>query len=205
MPSPTPSEPTAETGFDPAVFWLQHKKTIVVLIALFVVAIVAYGTWEHMRSVREGEAVQMLAGAKTPDDYRKVIASYEGTPPAADALLLLAEKQRAEGKYDESSATLHQLIDKYPDYPLLSGAWTSLAANLEAQGKTDEALSTYQKVSSAYANSFSAPLALLSQARLLGQKGKTEEARKLYEQVMAQYRDNYVSQQASQELSKLKK
>jgi TolA-binding protein len=205
MPSPTPSTPTADTGFDPLVFWIQHQSKILLLLGLFAVALGGYAISEFVHNKRTAAAQAMLAGAKSADDYRKVISEYTGSMPAGDAYLLLADKQRAEGKVDESSATLHTFIDKYPSHPLISGAWTSLATNLEQQGKVDEALSTYQKVTTNFANTFSAPLALLGQARLLAQKGKTEDARRIYEQVMAQYQDNFAAQQASMELRKLKK
>lgn len=205
MPSPTTTTPPADTGFDPVVFWFQHKNKILLFTGLFVVALAVYGVSELLHQKRAAAAQKLYASAHSAEDYRKVIAEYGGTAPAGDALLMLAEKQRSEGKFDESSATLHTFIDKYPEHPLLSGAWTSLAATLEAQGKVDEALSTYQKVSTAYANSFSAPLALLAQARILQQKGKLEDARRTYEQVMTQYQDNYAAQQASMELRKLKK
>lgn len=205
MPSPTSSAPTADPGFDPLVFWIKHQSKILLLLGVFVVALGAYGLSEFIRDKRAASAQTLLASAKTADDYRKVISEYPGSNPAGDAYLLLANKLRAEGKLDESSAALHTFIDKYPAHPLISGAWTSLAANLEQQGKADEALTTYQKVSTNYANTFSAPIALISQARLLAQKGKIEEARRIYEQVMAQYQDNFVAQQASMELRKLKK
>lgn len=205
MPSPTTTTSPADTGFDPAVFWIQHKSKVLLFTGLFVVALAAYAISEYVREKRNTSAQTLFANAHSVEDYRKVIADYSGTSPAGDAYLLLAEKLRAEGKIDESSAALHTFIEKYPEHPLISGAWTSLAANLEAQGKVDEALSTYQKVTTTFANSFSAPLALTSQARLLVQKGKVEEARRIYEQVMAQYQDNFAAQQAAQELRKLKK
>jgi len=205
MPSPTPSAPAADPGFDPLVFWIKHQSKILLLLGVFVVALGGYALSEFIRNKRNASAQSLLANAKSADDYRKVISDYSGSNPAGDAYLLLAAKQRAEGKIDDSSATLHTFIDKIPQHPLISGAWTSLAANLEQQGKADEALSIYQKVSTNYANSFSAPLALLGQARLLAQKGKTEDARRIYEQVMAQYQDNFAAQQATMELRKLKK
>lgn len=205
MPSPTTPAPTADPGFDPLVFWIKHQSKVLLLLGVFVVALGAYALSELIRDKRAASAQAALANAKTPDDYRKVISDFSGSNPAGDAYLLLADKLRADGKLDDSSAALHTFIDKYPSHPLISGAWTSLAANLEQQGKVDEALSTYQKVSTNYANTFSAPLALLSQARLLAQKGKTEDARRIYEQVMAQYQDNIAGQQASMELRKLKK
>jgi TolA-binding protein len=197
--------PPADTGFDPLVFWIQHKSKLLLLAGVFAAALAAYALFQFTSNKRAAAAQALLASAHSADDYRKVIASYAGTAPAGNAYLLLAEKLRAEGKLDDSSAALHTFIDKYPQHPLISGAWTSLAANLEAQGKAAEALSTYQKVTTTFANSFSAPLALLAQARLLAQTGKTEDARRIYEQVMTQYKDNYAAQQAGQEVHKLKK
>jgi TolA-binding protein len=205
MPSPTTTTPPADTGFDPLVFWIQHKGKILLFTGLFVVALAAYGISEYVRMKRTAAAEAQFANAKTVEDFRKVITDYNGTAPAGNAYLLLAEKLRAEGKIDESSKELHTFIDKYPEHPLLSGAWTSLAANLEAQGKVDEALATYQKISTSFANSFSAPLALLAQARLLVQKGKPDDARRIYEQVIAQYQDNLAAQLAAEEVRKLKK
>jgi len=205
MSSPTTTTPPPDTGFDPVVFWIAHKGKILLFTGLFIVALAAYAISEVVNNKRTAAAETAFANAHTADDYRKLIADYSGTTPAGSSYLLLADRQRAEGKFDESSATLHTFLEKYPQHPLVSGAWTSIAANLEAQGKADEALTAYQKVSTTYANSFSAPLALNAQARLLAQKGKKEEARRIYEQIMAQYQDNYIAQLAAEELRKLKK
>jgi TolA-binding protein len=206
MSSPTTTTtPPAETGFDPLVFWFYHQKKILLFVGLVLVALAAYGISEYVRIKQSAAARAGLANAHSVDDYRKVIADFGGTASAGDAYLLLAAKLRSEGKFDESSTTLHTFIDKFPQHPMISGAWTSLAANLEGQGKVDEALGLYQKVSTSFANSFSAPVALTAQARLLAAKGKTEDARRIYEQVIAQYQGNVVSQLAAEELRKLKK
>jgi len=205
MPSPTSTPQPAETEFDPLVFWIKHQKTILMLCGLLVVALVGYALSEYIHNKRNASAQALLANAHSIEDYRKVIADYSGSMPAGDAYLMLAEKLRAEGKLDESSAALHTFIEKYPEHSLISGAWTSLATNLETQGKLDEALSTYQKVTTTYANSFSAPIALLAQARILAEKGKTEDARRLYEQMLTQFPGNFAAQQAQIELRKLKK
>jgi TolA-binding protein len=207
MPRPADTPPPAaaeETGFDPLVFWIQHRTKIVLLVALVVVGAAVYGISEWMRLSKQQGSTQLLSGAKTADDYRKVIAEYPGTSAAGNATLLLAAKLRDEGKYDESTAELKTFAEKYPKHELVSGAWTSMAANLEAQGKVDEALATYQRVSTSYAASFSAPVALLNQARILQGQGKKEEARKIYEQIVSSYQENPASQQATGELQKMK-
>jgi TolA-binding protein len=205
MSTPTTTTPPADTGFDPLVFWIQHKTKIVLLVALLVIGLVSFAVSEYVRTKSNAAAQELFAQANSADGFRKVIADYPGTAAAANASLMLAEKLRAEGKFDESTTTLRTFAEKYPTHQLISGAWTSIAANLEAQGKIDEALSAYQKVTTAYANSFSTPSAFLAQARLLNAKGKADEARRIYEQVMTQYQDNVAAQVAAQEIRRLKK
>ena len=49
MPTPAATTPPAEAGFDPLVFWIQHKSKVLLLAALFVVALGAYGISEYVR------------------------------------------------------------------------------------------------------------------------------------------------------------
>jgi TolA-binding protein len=204
MSSPTTTTPPVETGFDPLVFWIQHKTKIVLLVGLLTVGLATFAISEYIRAKNNTAARELFSKANSAESFRTVIKEYPGTAAAGNAYLMLAEKLREESKFDESTTTLRAFIEKHPEHQLISGAWTSIAANFEAQGKTDEALSTYQKITTGYANSFSAPAALLAQARLLGVKGKTEESRRLYEQVMTQYQDNVAAQQAAQEIRRLK-
>ncbi len=205
MPSPAETTPAPAPGFDAEVFWIAHKKKIQLFVLLFIVALAAWSLSEWSRQQTLTGAQEMLATAKTPEDFQRLMAKYAGTAAAGNAHLLLAAQLRADGKLDESSALLHSFVEKYPEHPLLSGAWTSLAANLEAQDKTDEALAMYQKVSTSYATSFCVPVALMAQARLLKVKGKAEEAGKIYEQVMTRYAETPLAQQAAQENKQLKK
>ena len=205
MPSPAETTPAPEPGFDAEIFWIKHKKNVQRFAMLFIVALAAWAGSEWSRTKKLAGAQELLAGAKTVEDFQKLIAKYPGTTAAGNAHLLAAAQLRKDGKFDESSALLRSFAEKYPEHQMLSGAWTSLAANLEAQDKPDEALAMYQKVSTSYASSFSAPVALMAQARLLKAKGKTEEAGKIYEQVMTRYAETAVAQQAAQEIKQLKK
>lgn len=205
MSSPAETTAAPEPGFDPLAFWIQYRTKILLFTALLIVAAASYGFSEWSRARTLAGAQQLLAVAKTADDYRKVIAEYPATNAAGNAHLLLAEQLRKEGKLDESTALLRTFTEKYPAHPLLSGGWTSLAANLEAQGKGDEALTTYQKVSTSYGSSFSAPIALMAEARLLKAKNKIEEAGRIYEQVITRYPDSILAQQATQANKQLKK
>src|SRR4051812_5221289 len=103
MPSPTPSAPVTDSGFDPLVFWIKHQSKILLLVGLFVLALAGYALSEFIRNKHNTSAQVSLANAKSADDYRKVISDFSGSNAAGDAYLLLADKLRAEGKLDESS------------------------------------------------------------------------------------------------------
>jgi TolA-binding protein len=201
----SPATPAPPTGFDPLVFWVQHRQKVTLFVGLFLAALLIYFVSEFTKTRKLDAAAKALAEAKDDASLRKVIGDFSGTAAAGNAHLLLAENLRKAGKSDEAVTTLRAFIDKQPDHPLISGAWTSLAATQEAQGKQDEALSTYQKVSTTFATSFSAPVALLGQARIFKAKGKTDEARRLFEQVINQYPESMFAQQAMRESQQLKK
>jgi predicted negative regulator of RcsB-dependent stress response len=199
------ASPAQPAGFDPLVFWVQHRQKVMIFTGIFLVALLIYFVSEFAQMKKLERGGRALSEAKDDAGWRKVIADFPGTAAAGDAHLLLAENLRKEGKLDEAATTLRAFIDKYPNHQLISGAWTSLAGTQEAQGKKDEALSTYQKVSTSFATSFSAPVALLGQARIFKEKGKTDEARRLYEQLINQSSDSLFARQAMQESQQLKK
>ena len=205
MSSPAPIASPPEAGFDPLVFWVQHRQKVVLFAVLFAAALAIYFVSEFLQTRKRQHSAQALAQAADAAGWRKVMADFSGTAAAGDAHLLLAEQLRKEGKLDEAVTTLRSFIDQYPQHPLLSGGWTSLAATLEAQGKADEALSTYQKVSASHATSFSAPVALLAQGRIYKEKGKADEARRIFEQVTTQFPETAFAQLATRESSQLKK
>src|SRR5688500_4099201 len=114
MPSPATTTPPADTGFDPMVFWIQHKSKIVLLGALAVVCLGSWGIWEYMQQTRNAAAQELFAKADNAEAYRKIVAEYPGARVAGSSYLLLAQKLREEGKFDESSKELHTFIEKNP-------------------------------------------------------------------------------------------
>lgn len=205
MTTPFDSENDIPPGFDPFVFWMEHKNKIIAYASLLIIALLAYGLYQFVTLRKLAEARQLFAQAGTEEDYRQIVQKFPYTVTAGNAMLLLAEKLRNEKKYDEAITVLRTMIEQYPDHPLIDRAWLSLAATQEAQGKTDEALSTYQQVFANYNGRSSAPQALFAQAEILKNKGKLDEARRFYENVKSQFPDSYFAQQAMQELQVLRK
>ena len=205
MPSPTETKPIVEEEFDMLAFWIQHKSKVLLFTLLLIIGLIVFGIFQYTQYRGRETAAQDFAKATTVEDLRRVAATHSASPVAGNALLLIAEKLRAENKLDESTAALKEFVEKYPDHPLISGAWMSLAVNLDAQEKVDEALVNYQKIVASYPASFSAPGALMAQARIYKAKGKIDEAKRAYESVISQFGDNFLAQLARQESQRLKK
>jgi len=202
---PTSVETPTDTGFDPYVFWMQHKGKIVLYSTLLIVALVIFGVSQLVTQRKNAASTLALATAASVEDFQKVVADYAGTAAAADAQLKLAAKLRDEKKYDDAIATLQKFITDNPSSPLASGAWLSLGATQEAAGKLDDALQTYQQCSVKYPHAYGGPISMLRQASILQDKGKKDETRRVYETVISQYPNTYFSQAATQSLSLLPK
>ncbi|MGB8356939.1 MAG: tetratricopeptide repeat protein [Chthoniobacteraceae bacterium] len=192
-------------GFDPLVFWMQHKGKILIYAAILVIALVSVVAYQIISHNRLVDSQQLFAQATSEDDYRQIVQKYPHTIAAGNASLMLAEKLRDEKKYDEAISTLQALIDQSPEYPFLDAAWLSQAATLEVAGRTDEALSKYQQTASKFATSYSAPQALLAEAAILKGKGKPDEAKHIFENVKSQFPNSFFAADAMQQLEQLKK
>jgi tetratricopeptide (TPR) repeat protein len=201
MTTPMPQD----TGFDPLEFWIRHKSKIVLYSGLLLGALIVFGIFELIQQRAKVASEAAYAAAKTEDDFRKVAADYPRNIAGANAELMLAEHQRADGKLDDSLATLRTFVTKHPTHPLIAGAYASLATTEEAKGDLGEALSTYQKITTSFPNSYAAPLGWLGQARVLKAQGKTEEARRSYETVIGQFQGSAFANEAQRQVQSLKK
>lgn len=185
---PTVSPPTTDASIEARVFWLRFQKEIAAGLILILLVIVAFAGYRLYADRRDSAAAAALAGAKTPQEYQKVITQYPSSPAAASAYLLLADAQRKEGKFSDANTTLQLFINSYPKHELVPSAYVAMAANLESLGKTDEALAMYQRAAANYPDSYAGPLALISQVTLLKSLKRTDEARRVCEAILTRYR-----------------
>jgi len=200
MPTLSPSDPVLESH----VFWDQHKKKVLAVLVLALLAVAAWGGYRLYSERRNATAASSLALAKTAADYQKVIAQYKDTPAGQSASLFLAEEQRKEKKLEEANATLQSFIDQNPKHQLKGTARMAIAANLESLGKRDEALAAYQRLAADDPQGFTAPIAMISQVHILKEKNQVEEARRVCESVLTQYRESLVASEATRQLGLLK-
>jgi TolA-binding protein len=195
---------SSDIAMERDIFWERYKTAVMATIILALLGLAGYGGYRFYSERRADAAASLLAGAKTPAEFQKVINEYPGTPAGASAYLLLADAQKAEKKFNESNATLQAFVDKNPRHEMAGTARLAMAGNLEALGNKDEALATYQRLATSDPKAFTAPIALFSQIHLLKEKNQIEEARRVCETIMTQYRESRFAQEASFQLRQLK-
>jgi predicted negative regulator of RcsB-dependent stress response len=200
MPTLSTSDPVLERP----VLWDRHKRNVMAVLVIALLAVAVYGGYRFYSYRRDVASANLLASAKTPAEFQKIIAEYPGTSGAGSACLLLAESQRAEKKFTEANATLQTFLDKYPKHALAGTARLGMAANLEELGKKDEALAVYQRLVASEPHAFTAPIALYSQIHLLKEKNQIAEARRVCETILTQYRDSRLAGEVSRQLRLLK-
>src|SRR4051794_25067780 len=118
MPTPkslTPADPSVEMS----VFWYRFRREIAIGFAILLLAAAAWGAFRFYSIKREGAAAAQLAAATTADDFRKVASQFSGTAAGGSAYLMCAEKQRADGKFEDANKTLQEFIDKNPKHELI--------------------------------------------------------------------------------------
>ena len=200
MPTVSSSDPVLERQ----IFWDRYKRGVIGALLAALLAVAAFGGYRFYSYRRETAAGTLLASAKTPAEFQKVITEYPGTPAGGSAYLLLADAQRNEKKYTEANATLQAFLDKYPTHEMVGTARLAMGANLEALGKKDEALAVYQRLAASDAHAFTAPVALFSQIHLLKESNKIDEARRVCETILTQYRESRLAAEVSRQLRMLK-
>ena len=119
-----PTTPTInrDAVLDAHVFWYRFRREIVAAIVVAILLIIGFAGYWFYAERQESAASGLLSAAKNSQDYQQVIARYPNTAAGRSAYLLLAEAQRNEGKYVESSATLQTFVTKNPTHELASTA-----------------------------------------------------------------------------------
>ena len=185
-PAGAPPPPPVQE-FDLLAFWIQHRKLIIRLVVLAFLGVAIWGGYEFMQYRKRVGSEEALAKAESPEDFRKVIAEWGGTPAAAIAHLRLAEELRQQNKPEEAAKAIGYFLQDYPLHPLRTAGFYAQAASLETAGKLDEALAAYKQMASSHGTSAFAPIAFIGQARVLTAQGKLDDARRALETVQQQF------------------
>jgi predicted negative regulator of RcsB-dependent stress response len=199
-----PTLSSSDAALEREVFWDRHKRKVMAALVVGLLAVAGFGGYRFYSERRENTAASLLASAKTPAEFQKVITEYPGTPAGGSAYLLLADALKNDKKFSEANAALQNFLDKYPTHELAGTARLAMAGNLEALDKKDEALTAYQRLAAGAPQAFTAPVALFSQIHLLKDKNQIEEARRVCETIITQHRESRFAQEATYQLRLLK-
>ena len=135
-PTATPQTSTPDPGFDPVAFWYLAQTKIIALVAIFAVGLLGYVDpavgWKNKTRTASEAAFKFVRSRRTI--LKKVIAEYGSRGAGANAQLRLAELQRKDGKFDESTATL-KLLRSTVQHPLIAGALAGHATSQEAAAR----------------------------------------------------------------------
>ncbi|MGZ5003028.1 MAG: hypothetical protein ACXWBM_07520, partial [Chthoniobacterales bacterium] len=74
------SRPVSDESTDPVletqVFWVKYRMEILIALIVVLVALAGYGGYRLYIAKRDASAADLLANAKTPDDFQTVFAQY---------------------------------------------------------------------------------------------------------------------------------
>jgi predicted negative regulator of RcsB-dependent stress response len=183
------TSPLAEISQAPGAFeqFLERNQKLVaamaVLIALGAVAFVV------LRGIHESKQTAAAHALFKADDIaalQQVAAAHAGSPAAASAMLLLAERQWQDGQRDQSVETLRNFVSGHPTHPAIGTAKASLGSKLMATGANDAAADLFRALAEDPAQSFIAPFAWISLGDIALEGGDKVKARECYTQAKAE-------------------
>ncbi len=203
-----------ESTIDSLMSWfhLNSKQALGIMGAL---VLVVGGWWFYSRSqtlqAEKAEkayfqALQSVGSGNTPlaiSDLRKLTVRYEGTRPAVQGSIALAQLLYEQGKYAEGLAELNKVDEGDADNAFIAnGLHRLIAAGLEQQAKFSEAAAEYGKA--ADASTYPADKALYKgdQARALTTAGKRAEAKAIWTE-LAEDEQSAVASEARVRLGEL--
>jgi tetratricopeptide (TPR) repeat protein len=176
--------PDLPKSFDWLEFWVLHRaKVILGAVTVLIVAAVAI-YWRVSAESRIERAELAFAQAKVFEDYQRVIALYPRTPAAAKALLLLADQNFKQQRYDDALANYREFQSQFPKHSLAEAAAFGIGACLESKGQLSEAIEAYEQMIRSFPRAFLADDARLGIGRCYEVLGRWQEARKTYEDLI---------------------
>lgn len=172
--------------------WIQ-ANTRAITIGAVIVAIAAGGWWFYARSEQIkrtnaerglNQAKQSLAAgnaALAQTDLQRVATRYKGTPPGAQAAMILAQIHYDQGKFGEGLAALEPYQNSGAAGESLASIWSLTADGQLGDGKAEAAAQSYGKAADATAQPGAKAMYRAQSARAFMAAGKPAEARAVWE------------------------
>jgi len=209
MPADLPESPAplAEISQGPSAFERfldNNQKNIVILAVLLALAAAALVVYRGVEKSRQETAGAALAKAGDLPALQAVIQEHANTHAARSAMILLADRQWAEGQQDAAISTLRDFISANPGHPAFPTAKASLGSKLMAQGKSAEASAVFEEIAQDPKSRYIAPFALISLGDIAKAAGDLAKAETSYNRVKTDFPENSFAEAANRRIATLK-
>jgi len=147
-----------------------------------------------------GDVLMVEQGGEPTEALRlaeELVASYAGTPAAAQGTVLLANLHYAQGRYVEARGYYQTYLDNYEPLDVLAyAAQSGLGACLEAEGQLVAAAQHYETYAAQQAGTIREAMARMEAARIYGLADETDKQQALLEQVSRTFAQYPIAAQA---------
>lgn len=199
--------PLAEISQGPNAFEMfldRNQKNLIILAILLAIGAAALVIYRGMEKSRQESAGAALNKAEDLAALQAVINEHAGTAAASSTMVLLADRQWAEGQQDAAIATLNKFIAANPDHPAHPTAQASLGSKLMIQGKSADASRIFQDLANDPKARFIAPFALISLGDIAKMAGDFDKAEASYKQVKTDFSESGFAETAKRRIATLK-
>ena len=147
-----------------------------------------------------GDVLMVEQGGEPTEAIRlaeKLVASYAGTPAAAQGTVLLANLHYAQGRYVEARGYYQVYLDNYEPVDVLAyAAQSGLGACLEAEGQLVAAAQHYETYAAQQIGTIREAMARMEAARIYGLAGQSDKQQALLKQVSRTFAQYPIAAQA---------
>ncbi len=167
-------------------FLERNQKLLAVLAVLVALGAVAFVVMRGINHSQQTAAAHAFFKAADASALQQVTTDHVGSPAAASAMLLLAERQWQDGQKEKSVETLRNFVSEHPSHAAIGTAKASLGSKLMATGSNDAAAEAFRSLTEDPAQSFIAPFAWISLGDIAREGGDKAKARECYTQAKAE-------------------
>ena len=209
MPADLTETPTplAEISQGPNAFEQfldRNQKNIVILAILIALGAAAFVIYRGIEKSKQETAGAAFNKADDLAALQAVVTEHADTTAGRSAMILLADRQWAEGQQDVAIETLRKFIAENAGHPGLPTAQASLGSKLMAQGKSADATKVFEDLADDSNSRFIAPFALISLGDISKAAGDLEKAEAAYARVNKDFSDSSFADAATRRIAMLK-
>jgi TolA-binding protein len=185
----------------------RHAQYFIAGLAAVVVVVLIGSYVMHSQEQAREDAAGMLGDALIAEDggqtdqavtlSQQLVAKYDGTPAAAQGLLMLANRRFAQSNFGEARGLYQRALSEAGENSVLRfAARSGLAACTDAEGNTQGAAAEYEKYAAEFPGTAESAQALMAAARCYRRLGQRDAEKGVLQRVVREYTELPAAAQA---------